>query len=166
MVFFNITTDKRHETRHIRRSHRRTALFAVTTGYGRSDFPAVRRDFRLQFQIVRRSPRGEFTHERTCRVSRAQFNRTHTVDFACRFLVARIVLHLCQRRACVHCNGYRRDRIVDFAEVHTDNTRHVVVNDDTRRAHRHSNLYFLLEGSVTTLYYGDSVQAVAVRVLE
>ena len=113
---------------------------------------------------MRRSPRGEFTHERTCRVSRAQFNRTHTGGLACRNLVFRVALYLRQRRARVHRNGYGRNRVVDFTKVHTDNACNVVVNDDTSRAHLHRNFHFLLEGSVTTFYNRDSVQVVAVRI--
>ena len=139
-VFFNIATNKRHKACHIRRCHGRTALFAVTTGNGGSNFPAVRRDFGFQFQIVRGPPRREFTHKRPSRVFAVNLQRTDTVATRRRY----------ELDTRIHTDGNSGNGVVDFPKVHTNNAGYVIVDNDCRRVHRHSNFYLFLERVVAT----------------
>ena len=110
---------------------------------------------------MRRSPRREFAHKRTCRRVFTDHDLAHAVIIA---LV--IAVDIRQSVACVHINRHRRAGIVNLAEIHSNHTCHVVINDYRRRAHFHRHFHFILESVVAALNQGDSLVAACVRLRE
>ena len=106
---------------------------------------------------MRRSPRGEFAHERASFRILANGNFTDFINTARRIE---------QRHTRVHINRNRRNRIIDFAKVHTDNTRNVIVDDNGFRAHLRCDFHLFLERGIPTFYKRNTSERIAVAALE
>ena len=142
-VALYVLADQRRCTRLVGRCHRSTRQSFITLPrYSRQNFTAVRRNFRLNLQIRSRSPRREVGHKRTCNLFFANLNDTRTL--------------LCEHFAVVLRNGANRTVVV--ADLHTDRTGYVVINNDTCRAFGFQrNAYLFFKRRYAALYKHDFI---------